>query len=349
MIAGTTHPRGWFDSNTGDTYPLDRLADAPRSILADLSISARTLNVWIDSLVVQSGNVSLVFLGDDDVLGAITVQQAVPGVIYAFTGEGCEGTVVFGNGITHVDYRSSDRLVIYPPCIQRTLEQQQVIHRTGLAQPQQPLKLVGTQDVTVRYGHMDEAKTKPALFVGLNVSENGLSVHEQYLGPCDRRPVAGNCVGDTPIRSISSVQADCCNRIFIELQGVTIAPLVNYCGVALELDYGLASACPERNLARLTNLVIDDCAPTPYIEGDSTSGSDRDDSPVVGVSGEGTAGLPPEELSPGTILEAPGYTPPEATASADDKYPDVHSQATMYDPYFWITGETYKYRPSRNK
>lgn len=259
MSTGITQPSGWYDGMDREEYPLLSGQRVPRALLSDLSVSIQGSDAWIESFAVQSGNVSLVLADHQGILCAITQNHAEPHTEYEFYGDRCTAVVVFGQGITSIDFKSTDKIEIYPTTVHSTLNTQEIIGRSGLVRPSQPLSLTGGEDVQVRFGYMNDDPELPALFLGLDTSAVGFDVHEKYLGPCDRRPAMSNCQGDSPVRGINGVQSDCCDKLYIEFQGVDIKPIENACGVALVLDYDMTQACPERKIARIRNRTIEEC------------------------------------------------------------------------------------------
>ena len=250
--------------------------------------------------------------------------------------------VVFGQGAASLSYRSTERLSINPSCLHITFGRSQIIGVPGAQEPSTPLKITGTNDIAVRRGFLDATETLPALFVGLNTENNGIDLHDAYLGPCDRRPVSLNCVGNQPIRTIGAVPADCCNTIYIELQGVTITPLDNYCGIAVDTDFTLEASCPPRELVGVVKKLSEDCD-VPSDDYLSEQGSDGGDS--------GTTGTLPPELPPGPSTgEEPGesnplgsLTPSLDVAPEERQVLDVYDMAMLYDSFDSVYGDAKRF------
>ena len=350
---GVTNPRGWLNEQESSTYPLRHDSNVPRAILCDLSIASPDNSVYVDSLWCSAGQASIVLHYSGGLFGAITLADVIPGQIYEHVSDVGSFTVVFGNAVRSVEFRNSSRLEIHPGCVHTTLNRSSALGITGTDSPDNPLKLTGTNDISVSRGFLDAANTLPALFLGLNTDTNGIDLHNDYLGPCDRRPVSLNCQGDQPIRSIASVPSDCCNTIYIELQGVTIRPLSNYCGVAVDADFTLEELCPPRELVGIVQKVSDDCE-TPSDDYLAESGDDSDE--VDSTSGkpiDPPAG-PSADDPPGSSDPLGSLTRPGGSADADADQPDipgltqvytVYDIAMLYDSYNSVYGDSQQFDP----
>lgn len=364
-LGGNTNPRGWYDEQETQQYPLRAGQDVPRSILSDLSVSAATTDLWISALTVDNGNVSLVLSDQDGIAAYLTETEVVPGRPYALSTVRASGAVVFGSGISNLSWRNPSRIEIYPRCVQPSLESQSLLHREGFLEPTQALRLTGAEDVRVRYGTMGADGSRPALFIGLDTDNLGLGVHEKYLGPCDRRPAMRNCEGNEGIRSIAAVNSDCCNTLYVEFQGVAMYELTNYCGVALDLDFSLTESCPPRKLASVTTFVGDDCDPNATPPTDTGGG---DGLPGGNPPNEDQGGTPSESTGVETVLIdnnfagqtgpgkylTPSQTPIEQLRPVTSQEPDVvdptipqidvYGVALIYDDLQFVTGNTQYYK-----
>lgn len=337
MSNGTTQIRGWFNENSNLVFPFAYDHDVPRAILADISISTDTPGLHVSSLAVDGDYVSIVLSDDIGIFGAVS-GILTPGKLYPVVSDRGNGLVAFGNYLSVGSYRSTEPLYLQSRCLQQTYATPPIVRRHGLAATALPLRLIGGEDILVRYGYIDEAETMPALFVGLDVeSTDRPTVHEKYLSPCDRRPELNNCGDPQPVRSLGGVAADCCNTIYIELQGVQITPLTNYCGIAIGIDYGLADSCPTRELSKIVNISLDQCAKPEDYTGYATQKeqSESDAADVESgtlVAGDGTLALP----TPAGVLDA-------GSPFSDRPEVDVYGNALEYDPNKIVTAWAFRY------
>jgi hypothetical protein len=268
MNTGITNVRGWQNDQESQIYPLLRAYDVPRALLTDLSIAAEDENIFIDTLYCGDGQVSLILSDSSGVAAALTVENPVRGEVYTVVDTRCMFSVSFGQAAIEGTYRNKEKLFVSPQCIHVTVRSNFAVFRQGGLPLNSPLKLTGSNDISVRLGFMDEAQTEQALFLSLNTQDAGIDVHDKYLGSCDRRPVSQNCEGNQPIKTLSGVPSDCCNTIYIELQGVSIAPLNNYCGIAIESEFTLKESCPARTLTSIVERSEEDCEKTDEDESD---------------------------------------------------------------------------------
>ena len=333
VVGGTTQPNGWFDAMDSRMYPLLGADSVPRGAIVDLSLATTEAEVWISALTLQDGFASVVLSSPQGVVASVTVESVQPGVIYPLEGELAFGSIVFGVSANSLRLAIAERIDIDPGCVHASLLRQSLIGRYGMQSPATSLSLRGSGDIRVRSGFLDDAETLPAIFIGLDVNQQGDEVHETYLGPCDRRPVANNCLGDTPIQSISSVPPDCCNTIYIEFQGVDIFPLDNVCGVAVVSNGTLAEACPERNLSRIIDLIIEDCEP---------DADDTNPLPTKGTTGLGS--IPDQSGDLARSVLAPGSDPDSEDQPVGTQIYDVFGVVLLYDTLNSVSDEVFKYR-----
>lgn len=343
MSAGTTQIRGWFNENSGLVYPFVHSYDVPRSILADISVSTNTDGLHVSVLAVDGDYVSLILSDNTGIFAALS-GRLIPGKLYPLESDRGAGLVAFGNFSDVQSYRSTTPLYLQNRCVQKSYATLPVVRRQGLAPSDAPLRLIGGEDINIRYGFIDDAETLPALFIGLDTSTSNRSeVHERYLGPCDLRPELNNCGDPQPVRSIGGVPADCCNTIYIELQGVSVTPLTNYCGVAIGIDYGLADACPPRELSKLVNISKEEC-PTPEDYAGYAAQKVEDDSNADAVesgdliSGDGTL------VPPASVLDAS-----DNGGFSDRPEVDVYGNSKEYDVNKITTSWTYRFGKTEGK
>jgi hypothetical protein len=325
---GITQPRGWYNRNAFSEYPLARGQAAPNWALTDLVVTTNSRSLRISDLSVSADISSVVFMDEFGLFAAVTVPSG-DGRIAEFTSERGQGMVVFGIPPRDTRYRSSGELHIHPSCIRPVYSQSRVVHRGGLVAPETPLRLVGSGDIQTEFGYIDEEKTLPAVFVSLRQDEiDGRSINDDYLGTCDRRPAVNNCVGAQAIRSISGVTGDCCNRVYIEFQGVSIRPLTNYCGVGLDIDYGLKDACPDRTLAKVVDLDPEKCERPEDYQGYAKAAEDAAKQEEAELLG--TASMDP--VTAASNLSPDDPVPLGPNSPAQDVYGDV--------PFFTDTNAT---------
>lgn len=342
MSNGITQPGGWYNRNAFSEYPLTRGQAAPNWAITDLVVATNSQKLHISDLYVSESFVSMVLMDEYGVFAAVS-SPTIPGQSFEFSSDRGQGLVVFGTPPRDTTFRSSGPIQIHASCIRPVYSTTKPVHRDGLIPPIAPLRLVGYGDIQTEFGYIDEAETLPAVFVSLRQDEiDGRSINDDYLGTCDRRPAVNNCIGAQAIRSISGVTSDCCNRVYIEFQGVSIRPLTNYCGIGIDLDYGLADACPDRTLAKVVDLDPEQCQrPEDYIGFAATEAETkaREEAELLGTLGPlGTISQDPV-TAPNYQSDDPASVPPHSPAQ------DVYGDALFYNDTNSTSAEATRYSP----
>jgi hypothetical protein len=273
-IRGTDH----YAANAVRAYPLDDAASAvddsgralPPGILVDLTLrfpGTRGRRAALAGVTVTPRLVTLVLVATDvdgnTPLAALTLPRPVqPGRPYPLTAlaPGVAGWVVLGPGSDEPyagRFSNAAQGLLLARCAWPYHEPPVVsIGRRGaVASLSGTVTLVAGHDValTVETVPIDRGAgpiSTRAIVARLADSGNR-DVLRLYAGPCGGRPESRDC-GRPPLERIGPAVPDCDGNIDLRFLGVAVTPRDGGGGVLLDLDRGLAAACPPPRLPDAT-------------------------------------------------------------------------------------------------
>ena len=254
---------GWYATNRARNYPLSDTSSAvddygrplPESVLADLSIRYTPKTdekLRISHLRVEDA-VSVIFSEGDVAVATATVPYdnfGLPVPLTPLTDDAAGFVVVSetdnkgGWTFSHADQSGlSDRIVLRLAAPAKTPR----LSRDGVQPGTQSItRLLGTGDVVAtRETRVIDGEEVPVVVLSLRDSVDLLT---QYAGVCGQRVESRTCDNPQPIETVNNVQADCCNRIFVEFKGCAeMTPMADPCGVLVQCDLDVDESCPDRS------------------------------------------------------------------------------------------------------
>lgn len=267
------HDAAGGDAVGGGRLPTDLLVDAKIHFPDSLGRHA-----VLAAVSVSPGVVTVTFEAVDDVdsptafspLAVVSAVRPVPiGVHVAVSPQasGVGGWVVFGSGVnTRVGYSAR----VTGPAAGR------LSPRAARAYRKLPVSGIGSFGlpgggmlsgmVTLRaeapmYLRAEDrvinGRSREVIVVGLAVKASDRftgdsdtpTTLEAFAGACGRRPESRNCGDPEPIEYVNGVGPDCGGTLTLQFVGCASASrIVESCGVAVECQVGLGSACPPGRL-----------------------------------------------------------------------------------------------------